>query len=194
MAVSVCVFCGSNLGTQPRFREAAAQLGAQIGKRGMRLVYGGSHLGLMGTVADAVLAAGGEVTGVVPTLLIEKEAAYKELADLRVVSTMHERKALMVDLSDGFITLPGAYGTLDELFECVTWAQLKIHQKPVVIWNIDGYFTRLFEFLDHAVECGLLRPGHRTLLREATSLDDVFRLLEQSAPEPEGKIMPREIR
>ena len=179
MVESICVFCGSNPGRDPAFQQAAADLGAEMGRRGIRLVYGGSHLGMMGTVANAVLAAGGAVTGVVPRLLVEKEAAFTDLADLRVVATMHERKALMVDLAEGFVALPGGYGTLDELFECVTWAQLRIHVRPIVLWSVNGFFDPLFAYLDSVVEAGLLRPAHRALLRRAGSLDAVFELLHQ---------------
>lgn len=179
MALSICVFCGSNPGLDPAFLQSAVALGTEIGRRGHRLVYGGSHLGMMGAVTDAVLAAGGSVTGVVPQLLVEKEAAYTELADLRVVGSMHERKALMVDESDAFVILPGAYGTLDEMFECVTWAQLRIHAKPIVVWNVNGFYDALFSFLDSVVEKGLLRSQHRALLRSAASLDEVFTLVAE---------------
>lgn len=194
MGMSLCVYCGSNPGTDPAIRESAIALGAEMGRRGHRLVYGGSHLGMMGALADAVLAEGGEVTGIVPRLLVEKEAAYKELKDLRVVESMHERKALMADLADGFIALPGGFGTLDELFEIVTWTQLRISTKPVVVWNLGGFYDKLFAFLDGVVEAGLLKPHHRTLLREARSLEDVFRLLAQPVDAGGGKWTERDIR
>ncbi|MBM3788046.1 MAG: TIGR00730 family Rossman fold protein [Acidobacteria bacterium] len=194
MARSVCVFCGSNPGFDPAFREAAVQLGTAIGTRGWRLVYGGSHLGMMGAVTDAVLAAGGSVTGVVPQLLVDKEAAYTELADLRIVGSMHERKALMVDEADAFVILPGAYGTLDETFECVTWAQLQIHAKPIVVWNVNGFYDSLFAFLDHVAAQGLLRVQHRGLLRSAASLEEVFALLEQPVELDGQKWLPGTLR
>lgn len=194
MGQSICVYCGSNPGFDPAFREAALALGAEIGRRGMRLVYGGSHLGLMGVVADAVLAHGGEVTGVVPRLLVEKEAAYLELKDLRMVDSMHERKALMADLADGFVGLPGGYGTLDETFEIATWAQLGIHAKPLVLWNVNGFYDALFTFLDGIVTAGLLRPQHRALLREARSMEEVFARLAEPVEMGGGKWMPGDLR
>jgi len=194
MLESVCVYCGSNPGFDPAFREAALALGGEIGRRGLRLVYGGSHLGMMGVVADAVLAAGGAVTGVVPRLLVEKEAAYTALADLRLVDSMHERKMLMADLAGGFVSLPGGYGTLDETFEIATWAQLGLHAKPVVLWNVNGFYDKLFAFLDGIVDAGLLRPQHRALVREARTLDEVFERLAEPVELGGGKWMPGDLR
>lgn len=158
------------------------------------MVYGGSHLGMMGAVADAVLAAGGRVTGVVPRLLIEKEAAYLALADLHMVGSMHERKLRMADLADGFVSLPGGFGTLDETFEIATWAQLGIHAKPLVLWNVNGFYDGLFAFLDHTVSAGLLRPQHRRLVREAKSLHEVFQRLAEPVVAGGGKWMPGDLR
>jgi uncharacterized protein (TIGR00730 family) len=194
MGQSICVYCGSNPGFDPAFGAAAMALGAEIGRRGQRLVYGGSHLGLMGMVADAVLANGGEVAGVVPRLLVEKEAAYLELKDLRMVDSMHERKAMMADLADGFVSLPGGYGTLDETFEIATWAQLGLHAKPLVLWNVNGFYDALFKFLDGIVKAGLLRPQHRALVREARSLDEVFTCLAEPVEIGGGKWMPGDLR
>lgn len=157
-------------------------------------MYGGSHLGMMGVLADAVLAAGGEVTGVVPRLLVEKEAAHMGLADLRLVDSMHERKQLMADLAEGFVSLPGGYGTLDETFEIATWAQLGLHAKPVVLWNVSGFYDALFAFLDGIVKAGLLRPQHRALVREARTLEDVFSRLAEPVESGGGKWLPGDLR
>jgi uncharacterized protein (TIGR00730 family) len=194
MAASVCVYCGSNPGFDPAFREAAVALGAEMGRRGMRLVYGGSHLGLMGMLADAVLAGGGKVTGVIPRLLVEKEAAYLALDDLHFVESMHERKMKMADLAEGFVSLPGGFGTLDETFEIATWAQLGLHAKPLVLWNVRGFYDGLFAFLDGIVKAGLLRPQHRALVREARTLDEVFARLEEPVEPGGGKWMPGDLR
>lgn len=155
----------------------ARALGEQIAAHGLRLVYGGSHLGLMGELADAVLLQGGHVTGIVPELLVEKEAAHRGLKDLRIVGSMHERKALMAALSDGFVAMPGGFGTLDELCEMLTWGQIGSHEKPIVLFNYDGYFDHLVRFLDHAVVEGFLQDSHRKLLRVVTTLPDVFAAL-----------------
>ncbi|MBL8238212.1 MAG: TIGR00730 family Rossman fold protein [Bryobacterales bacterium] len=194
MGQSICVYCGSNPGFDLAFRQAALALGAELGRRRHRLVYGGSHLGLMGLLADAVLANGGEVTGVVPRLLVEKEAAYLELKDLRMVDSMHQRKALMADLADGFVSLPGGFGTLDETFEIATWAQLGLHAKPLVLWNVNGFYDALFTFLDGIVTAGLLRPQHRSLVREARSLDEVFSRLAEPVEPGAGKWLPGDLR
>lgn len=194
MAASVCVYCGSNPGFDPAFRDAAVALGGEIGRRGMRLVYGGSHLGLMGMLADAVLGAGGKVTGVIPRLLVEKEAAYLSLADLHFVESMHERKMKMADLAEGFVALPGGFGTLDETFEIATWAQLGLHAKPLVLWNVSGFYDGLFAFLDGIVKAGLLRPQHRALVREARTLPEVFERLAEPVEIGGGKWMPGDLR
>ena len=170
-----CVFCGSKRGGRPAFAEAAASMGREMAARGIGLVYGGGGIGLMGVVADAALAAGGHVTGVIPQVLIDKELAHRRVDDLRIVGDMSERKALMARLSNGFISLPGGYGTADELFEMVTWQQLGMHDKPSVLVNVEGYFDPLLRFLDGAVESGFLRPAHRRLLRVES---DVFAALD----------------
>lgn len=192
--MKICVYCGSNPGFDPAFREAAIALGTEIGRRGDRLVYGGSHLGMMGMLADAVLESGGAVTGVIPRLLVEKEAAYLALPDLHLVDSMHERKAKMSDLADGFVSLPGGFGTLDETFEIATWAQLGLHTKPLVLWNVKGFYDALFAFLDGIVTAGLLRPQHRALLREARSLDEVFSRLAEPVEPGGGKWLPGDLR
>ena len=171
----LCVFCGSSPGRRPAFAETARRLGGLLAARGLGLVYGGGHVGLMGVLADAVLGAGGEVIGVIPQALVDKELAYPGLTELRVVATMHQRKALMADPADGFIALPGGFGTADELFEILTWAQLGLHAKPIGVVNVGGYFDALLAWLDHTVGERLVRPEHRRLLLEA---DDPERLLD----------------
>lgn len=160
----ICVFCGSSPGRNGAYRDAAEALGRLLAREGIGLVYGGASVGLMGAVADAALAAGGEVTGVIPRALKAKEIAHPGLSALHVVETMHERKALMVELSDGFIALPGGMGTFDEFFEVVTWAQLGIHAKPLGLLNVAGYYDRLAAFLDHTVAEGFVRGDHREMI------------------------------
>ena len=174
----VCVFAGSSSGSRPEYRAAAETLGRELGARGIGLVYGGARVGLMGTVADAVLAAGGHVTGVIPRALVEKEVAHGGLSDLRVVTSMHERKALMADLSGGFIALPGGWGTLDEFFEILTWAQLGLHQKPCGLLNVHGYFDGLLSFLAHSTAEGFVRREYQSMISVA---DSAGALLEQLA-------------
>lgn len=174
----VCVYCGSNVGERPVFRETAQALGALLASRGLGLVYGGGNVGLMGVLADAVLAAGGEVIGIIPGGLFSREVGHPGLTDLRVVATMHERKALMADLADGFIALPGGLGTLDELFEILTWGQLGIHAKPCGLLNVAGYFDPLIALLDHMVGEKFVHPQHRAL---ALVDDDAARLLDRFA-------------
>ena len=167
----VCVFCGSSSGSRPDYLEAARALGAALAARGAGLVYGGAHVGLMGAVADAVLEARGDVIGVIPRALWEREVAHTGLSDLRVVGSMHERKALMSELADAFVALPGGIGTLEELFEVWTWAQLGLHEKPVALLDVAGYYRPLTSFLDGAVAEGFVRPQYRRML-----------LVEESAP------------
>jgi len=160
----ICVFCGAAAGRDPRYAETAAALGRGAASRGLELVTGGGKVGLMGVVADAALAAGGEVTGVIPRGLEEREVAHRTLTQLHVVETLHERKALMHRLSDAFIALPGGFGTLDELMETITWAQLGLHAKPIGIVNAGGYFDQLLAFVDTAHEHGFVSGAHRELL------------------------------
>ncbi len=162
----ICVFCGASPGHDPRYAEAARALGRAIAARGLELVYGGGSVGLMGTVADAALAAGARVTGVIPEVLQIRELAHRGLSDLRVVRSMHERKALMAELSDGFVALPGGMGTLEELAEVLTWAQLGLHARPVGLLDVGGYYRPLVAFFDQAVAAGFLRPHHRAILHE----------------------------
>ena len=147
----VCVFCGSSTGARPSYARTAVKLGKILAKRQIGLVYGGGNVGLMGLIADSVLEHGGDVIGVIPRFLVHKEVAHQHLKDLRIVESMHERKALMADLSDGFIALPGGYGTLEEFCEIVTWAQLQLHPKPCGLLNVEGFYDSLLQFLDHAV-------------------------------------------
>lgn len=160
----VCVFCGSSPGIRPAYTEAARGLARALHAAGLGLVYGGAHVGLMGVIADEVLAAGGTVTGVIPRALEEREIAHRGLTELHVVETMHERKALMAELSDGFVALPGGMGTLEELFEVLTWGQLGMHRKPTGLLDVGGYFEPLIAFLDRMVSEGFLRPEHRALV------------------------------
>jgi uncharacterized protein (TIGR00730 family) len=174
----VCVYCGSNPGNDERYAAATVALAEAIVAAGCGLVYGGASVGLMGLVADTALAAGGEVVGVIPQDLSDREIAHTELTRLHVVDTMTERKTLMADLSDAFVALPGGYGTLDELFEVLTWSQLGIHAKPAGLLDVAGYWTGLTGFLDHAVVEGFLRPAHRSMLLVD---DDPSRLLHRLA-------------
>lgn len=174
----VTVFCGSNPGTDPAYAAAARDLGAVLAARGIGLVYGGGRVGLMGTVADAVLDAGGSVTGVIPQDLWDKEVGHRGLTELVVVDSMHERKLIMADRSDGFVALPGGVGTFEELFEVLTWTQLGIHDKPVGVLDVAGFYRPLLAFLDTAVTAGFLRAGHRDLLLAA---DDPADLLDELA-------------
>ncbi len=172
----VCVFCGSHSGGPAVYAEAARHLGAMLAGRGLGLVYGAGHVGLMGVLADAVLAAGGRVVGVIPKELVDRELAHTGLSELLIVETMHQRKALMAERSDAFLALPGGYGTLDETFEILTWAQLGLHAKPVGLLNVAGFFDGLLAWLDHASREGFLKRKHRELLAVD---DDAGQLLDR---------------
>lgn len=187
----VCVFCGSSAGGSPEYAQAAAALGALLGRRRIGLVFGGGRVGLMGTMADAALTAGGEVIGVIPRRLRDREVAHLGLSDLRVVETMHERKAAMADLSDAFVALPGGCGTLDELFEIVTWAQLGIHAKPIGLLNVRGYFDLMDGFLAKAVDERFLRPEHRALIAFHTDPAALLAALESPPPVSVEKLLDR---
>jgi uncharacterized protein (TIGR00730 family) len=175
---SVCVFCGSNGGSDPAYLAAAEAVGTGLAQRGIRIVYGGGRVGLMGALADAARAAGGEVIGVMPQQLVDREIGHTGIDDLRVVGTMHERKALMVELSDAFVALPGGIGTLEELFEVYTWAQLGIHAKPLALLDVAGYYEPLAAFLDHAVTQRFLRSETRAMLSIADSIESVLETFE----------------
>jgi uncharacterized protein (TIGR00730 family) len=183
----VCVYCGSNSGSLPAFAEAARELGATLARRGLGLVYGGGRVGLMGLVADAVVAEGGEVIGVVPEVLAKREIAHFELKDLRVVGSIHERKALMAELSDAFIALPGGFGTMEEFCEALTWAQLGLHHKPLGLLNVEGFYDSLLAFFDHAVERNFIRPEHRQLVLAETVPGRLLDLLGQ----PQAPALPK---
>lgn len=179
---SVCVFCGSAAGVNPLYAEAARALGGELAARQLALVYGGGRVGLMGQVASAALAAGGAVVGVIPHSLALKEIAQEDCTELIVVNTMHERKALMADRAGAFVALPGGYGTCDELFEILTWAQLGIHAKPVALLNVNGFFTPLLAWLDHIVREGLLKQKHRDLLLVADTVPALLDALTTWTP------------
>jgi uncharacterized protein (TIGR00730 family) len=174
----ICVFCGSSPGIHPAYLHSARALGSLLASEGIGVVYGGANVGLMGAVADAARALGGEVIGVIPRPLVEREMAHTGLDDLRIVGSMHERKALMADLADAFIALPGGIGTLEELFEVWTWAQLGSHEKPCGLLNVQGFYDGLASFLDHVVAEGFLRLVHRNMLlvaQEPGALLDALR-------------------
>ena len=174
----ICVYCGSNTGNQPIYREMADAMGALLARRGIGLVYGGGNVGLMGIVADAALAGGGDVTGVIPRALADREIAHAGVTDLRVVDSMHTRKALMAELSDAFIAMPGGVGTFEEFFEAVTWTQLGVHRKPCGLLNVGGFYTPLAAFIDQAVTEGFIKPIHRAMI---VVDDDPERLLNSLA-------------
>jgi uncharacterized protein (TIGR00730 family) len=161
---SLCVFCGSSPGSDRVYAEAAVHLGGVLAKRGIRLVYGGGNVGLMGRLSESVMESGGEVIGVIPRALLLREKGKRDITRLEVVDTMHERKARMAELSDGFVALPGGYGTLEELCEIVTWSQLGIHAKPVALLNVKGFYDRFLGLLDHSMREGFLQPRHRGLV------------------------------
>ncbi len=183
----ISVFCGSSPGARAAYGEAADELGRLLVEEGIGLVYGGGHVGLMGRLADAVLAEGGEAIGVLPEALVEKEIGHKGLSELRVVGSMHERKALMADLSDGFVALPGGLGTVEELFEVYTWSQLGLHRKPCALLDVEGYYEGIASFLSHAVEERFLREDHRAMLmveRDPRALLDRLKRFEPAAIVP----------
>jgi uncharacterized protein (TIGR00730 family) len=160
----ICVFCGASAGNDPRYAVAADDLGRALAERSIDVVTGGGKVGLMGVVADATLAAGGRVIGIIPRFLEEREVAHRGLSELRIVESLHERKALMHELSDGLIALPGGFGTLDELMESITWAQLGLHAKPIGIVNVAGYFDELLAFVETATDAGFIPSAHREIL------------------------------
>lgn len=185
-AKRICIFTGSAPGARPEYADAARELGALLVERGYGLVYGGGNIGLMSVVADAVLEKRGEVVGVIPEFLVDKELAHRGLTELRIVKSMHERKAVMAELSDGFMALPGGIGTLEEFFEVLSWAQLALHEKPCGLLSVEGYYEHIVGFLDHAVAEGFLNPNHRALLIvEATPerlLDRFDDIIHRGAP------------
>ncbi|MCA3058718.1 MAG: TIGR00730 family Rossman fold protein [Burkholderiales bacterium] len=188
---SLCLFCGASPGADPAYRDAAAAFGITLAHRNIRLIYGGGSVGLMGVAADACLAAGGEVVGVIPRMLMEKEVGHAGVTQMHVVETMHDRKALMTELSDGFIALPGGFGTLDELFESLTWQQLAYHTKPIGLLNVNGFFDALIAFLDHARDERFLRDLHRESLQVDTDLSVLIEKLRRAEAPDTGKWLDR---
>ncbi|MFN8532497.1 MAG: TIGR00730 family Rossman fold protein [Dehalococcoidia bacterium] len=179
---AICVFCGSRAGDRATFETSARLVGETIAQRGLTLVYGGGRVGLMGVVADAALAAGGRVIGVIPEPLAAKEIAHSGLTELHLVRSMHERKALMGELSDGFVTLPGGFGTLEEFFEVLTWGQLGIHRKPCGLLNVDRYFDPLVAFFDRALNDGFITAEHRRLVLQAATPSALLGLMDRYVP------------
>jgi hypothetical protein len=186
----VCVFCGSSKGNSAAFTSAARALGEVLAARNIELVFGGSHVGLMGVVADAVLANGGRVTGVLPRFMDDKELAHPKLTTLHLVETMHERKQLMAELAEGFIALPGGFGTLEEIFEAITWQQLHLHAHPCGLLNVDGYFDALIEFLRRTVTDGFVRVEHLEKLVVAATPDELLDRFAAFRPEATQKWIP----
>jgi uncharacterized protein (TIGR00730 family) len=184
---SITVYCGSNPGADPAFADATRALARRLASDGVRIVYGGGHVGLMGILADAAMAAGGEVVGVMPQALIDREIGHTGLSELRIVGSMHERKALMAQLGEAFVALPGGIGTLEELIEVYTWSQLGLHRKPLGVLNVSGYYDGLAAFLDHAVRERFLRPQHREVLIFEADPDALLARLARSEPPPVTK-------
>lgn len=182
---SLCVFCGSSAGGDPSYREAALAFGTELARHDIELVWGGGHIGLMGVVADAVLAAGGKAYGVIPGFMAERELAHPDATQITVVDSMHTRKAAMADRSDAFVALPGGFGTLDELFEIITWGQLHIHHKPVGMLNVKGFFDPLMSMVRHMSDEGFIKPHHLELLHVATTPEALLALMRAHRP-PEG--------
>lgn len=180
----IAVFCGSSDGASPAYKEGAVQLGKELARRGITLVYGGASVGIMGTVADAVLEAGGQVIGVIPQMLEDREISHRGLTELIVVSSMHERKTKMAELSDGFVALPGGPGTLEEFFEIFTWAQLGLHQKPCGILNVNGYYDLLISFFDQMHEQQFLQEKYRSMALVASTPADLLEKFDTYAPPP----------
>lgn len=188
----ICVFLGSSSGTSPRYAEAARNFGALLARRGIGLVYGGGSIGLMGQVADGASSAGGEVIGVIPEALRAREVDHDALTALHVVKTMHERKALMAELSDGFVALPGGIGTFEELFEAWTWSQLGYHAKPCGLLNVSGFFDAMSVLMDHVVAEGFLKPVHREMLLVHDDPETLLDMLSRYSPPPTTHWVSRE--
>jgi len=178
----VCIFCGSYQGTQPIYMTAAHQMGMGLAQRGLGLVYGGGRVGLMGAVADGAIAGGGNVTGVIPQSLVDRELAHTGLSEIHVVTSMHERKAMMAEIADAFIAMPGGFGTLDELFEIITWAQLGFHRKPIALLNVGGYFDPLLTFIEHMATEGFIKPKDRGAVLVKNEVGDLLDTLLSYEP------------
>lgn len=172
---SLCVFCGSSPGTNPKFANEAAELGKLLVENGITLVYGGASIGVMGALADSVLENGGKVFGAMPKQLVDREVAHPGLTRLFVTNSMHERKALMANLSDGFAALPGGFGTFEELFEAITWSQLDMHRKPVMVMNTDGFYQPMIDFIEHTIGSGFIKNEHRNIIRMCEKPEDIIR-------------------
>ena len=179
---NICVFTGSRPGRRSDYANVARQFGRELVDRGYGLVYGGGNVGLMTVVADTVLECQGHVTGVIPETLVEKEVVHRGLSDLRIVHSMHERKAMMAELSDAFIAMPGGFGTLEEMMETITWGQLGIHQKPVGLLNVAGYYDPLLAMIDRAIEEGFILPRYRNLFVASSGVDELFDLMRKFQP------------
>lgn len=190
----ICVFCGSSAGSHPEYRACAEELGVELARRQIGLVYGGGNVGLMGAIADAVLREGGEAIGVIPEHLMIREIGHKQLTKLHIVHSMHERKALMADLSDAFIALPGGFGTFEEFFEVLTWSQLGLHLKPCGIVNVLDYYTPLLAMLDHAVEQRFLKPQNRALVLSRNTPPELLQALAEWRPVHVEKWLDRSTR
>ncbi|OGW34144.1 MAG: Rossman fold protein, TIGR00730 family [Nitrospirae bacterium GWC2_56_14] len=189
---TICVYCGSSIGREASYAEQARLLGTTLARRGYGLVYGGAQIGLMGIIADAVLEAGGKAVGVMPKALLEKEVGHSGLTEFHVVESMHDRKALMAELADGFVALPGGIGTFEELFEIWTWAQLGFHRKPCGLLNVAGYYDHLVAFLDHAAAEGFVKEAQREMLIVAESVDELLARFERYMPPPVAKVIDRQ--
>lgn len=186
---AICVYCGANSGTNPVYKATAAAVGRFIAHQQIRLIYGGGRVGMMGALADAALQYGGKVTGIIPDFLLAAEAGHTKLNELIVVKSMHERKTKMFEMADGFMTLPGGMGTFEELCEILTWAQLGLHQKPIGLLNVQGYYDKLLEFLDHAVEQGFYKPEYRAMLLHDTTVEGLYRQMLAYNPAAVIKLM-----
>ena len=190
----ICVFCGSSRGLRPEYQRAAEELGRYLATHKIGLVYGGGNVGLMGAIADAALAAGGEVIGVIPQAIVDREIAHRGVTELRIVSSMHERKALMADLSDAFIAMPGGFGTFEEFCEVLTWSQLGIHKKPCGLLNIEDYYTPLLAMFDHAVAERFVREENRSLVLSGNTVEGLMSKLRAFEPSSIEKWIDRAAR
>ena len=177
---NICVFCGSSIGTRTEYGEAAHNLGIELAHHKIGLVYGGGSTGLMGLIADSVLQHGGTVIGVIPEALVQREVKHSRLTEVYIVGSMHDRKAMMAHKSDAFVALPGGFGTMEELFEVITWAQLGIHHKPILLLNVEGYFDPLLNFIHHALEEGFIREISPALLRSTDDIQQVIPMLQET--------------
>ncbi len=188
----ICVFCGSNPGNEPVFLETAEKLGEFLAKNDIELVYGGGRVGLMGKIADTVLANGGRAIGIIPESLAQKEVAHLGLTELHVVESMHTRKALMAELSDGFIAMPGGFGTFEEICEIITWSQLGFHAKPCALLNVSGFYDDLIALFDHSAAKGFIRPVHRRLVISGSDIEAIIRTMEDFKPAAVEKWIEKE--